>query len=329
MKSLKIAILYGGISSEREISLKSGANVESSLRSSGHNTTLIDTKNIHDIKKLTTEKFDIVYNALHGKGGEDGTIQGFLETLNLPYTGSGVNASSLSMNKAKTKIIYDKFGVSNSPYFIVSKFNSFNEKNLAKTGKNVVIKAANEGSSIGLYFANNIEDIKKCINKALQIDNEVVVEKNIDGREFTVAVLDFPKSEINKYNKQIPFDEDSGALSVIEIIPKNDFYDFSSKYDKGGSKHICPAPIDNKLTLKLQTLALKAHKSLGCKGFSRTDFRISEENIPYALETNTIPGMTRTSLLPDAANSLGIDFDNLCNLILKRELEINNLQNLI
>lgn len=319
--SINIALLYGGTSSERDISIQSGKNVGESLKKSGHNVTYIDPKNETDLDKLGSEKFDVAFIALHGKGGEDGSIQTFLEDLNIPYTGSKVESSKNSIDKAKSKLIYDKAEIPNAEYFVIEKNKDYNlEELIAKTGEDVVVKAATEGSSIGLYFANGVDQIEKEIEKALKFDDTVVVEKRISGREFTVAVLEFPKDFIEKNKDKLNFEDDAAALPVIEIIPKNEYYDFASKYDEGGSKHVCPAEIDEGLVNKLKEAALCAHKALGCSGFSRTDFRVDEQNNIFALETNTIPGMTATSLVPDAARAIGISFDELCELIIDYEL---------
>lgn len=311
----KIALLYGGISSERDISLLSGKNVGESLIKQGYSVEFVDTKT--DLNKLIDTKFDVAFNCLHGKGGEDGTIQGFLETIGLPYTGSKVLASARAISKADTKVIYDNAKISNAKYFVVNKNEEFNlDELLQQTGDDVVVKASTEGSSIGLYFASGIDEIKAAIEKAFEFDDVVVVEKRIPGREFTVAVLEFPKDVKEKLSGVLNFEGNAAALPVIEIIPKNEYYDFASKYDEGGSKHECPANIEKALVDKLQQAAVKAHKVLGCSGFSRTDFRVDENNNFYALETNTIPGMTQVSLVPDAARSVGISFDELCSLIL-------------
>lgn len=321
-KQKKIALLYGGTSSERDISIMSGKNVGAALENKGYEVVYIDPKEANDVMRLINEEFDLAYIALHGRGGEDGSIQGFLDTLHIRYTGSKLQASARAMNKAEAKLIYDDFGVPNAPYFKIRKNRPFNLDGLIKkTDDDVVVKAANEGSSIGLYFAKGKKEIEESINKAFDFDETVVVEKRIVGREFTVAVLEFPQHLIDQYNDTLIFDGNAAALPVIEIIPKNEYYDFASKYDEGGSTHICPAEIDESLTKQIQLIGIKAHKALGCTGFSRTDLRVNKQGEIFALETNTIPGMTRTSLVPDAARSVGIDFDELCDLIVRYELD--------
>lgn len=313
-----IALLYGGTSSEREISILSGKNVGEALENRGFNVVYIDPKQNEDMEKLRSEKFDAAYIALHGKGGEDGTIQAELEKLGIPYTGSKVEASKHAMNKAITKEIYKGAKVPTPKYFIVNKHEKPDlEKQLKATGEDVVVKAAHEGSSIGLYFAKGNDEIEKALEKASDFDNTIIVEKRIAGREFTCAVLEFSEEEKKKHANDLLFDGNNAALPVIEIVPKNEFYDFASKYDEGGSEHICPAEIDEALAKKIQSVALDAHKSLGCSGFSRTDILVSDEGEVFALETNTIPGMTSKSLVPDAARAIGISFEDLCEMIVK------------
>ena len=317
-----IALLYGGTSSERDISLLSGKNVGEALASRGYNVTYIDPKQNEDMDKLRNEKFDIAYIALHGKGGEDGAIQAELEKLGIPYTGSKVQASKNAMNKAVTKEIFKRGKVSSPKYFVVNKHQKTDlEKQIKITGDDVVVKAANEGSSIGLYFAKGKEEIEKAIEKAKDFDDTIIVEQRISGREFTCAVIEFGSEDKEHLGDKLTFDGNNAALPVIEIVPKNEFYDFASKYDEGGSEHICPAEIDDELAQKIQKLALKAHKSLECSGFSRTDILLSDEGQVYALETNTIPGMTSKSLVPDAARAVGISFEDLCELLINNELK--------
>lgn len=317
-----IALLYGGISSERDISLLSGKSVGEALARNGHHVTYIDPKIATDMEKLRNQKFDIAYIALHGKGGEDGKIQQVLENLNIPYTGSKVKASSIAINKARTKEYYDQANIPNAKWKDIKNYESVEINDVVlTTGDDVVVKAASEGSSIGLYFAKGNKEIKDAIKKAFEFDEEVVVEKRIPGREYTCAVLEFTEEDKKDINNKVYFKNNIGALPVIEIIPKNEYYDFQSKYDKGGSTHICPADLDSLIFKQIQEYAIQAHLCLGCTGFSRTDFRVSNDNKIFALETNTIPGMTSTSLVPDAAKVVGISFDDLCEKIINFELK--------
>lgn len=316
-----IALLYGGTSSEREISLLSGKNVGEALSSRGHKVVYIDPKEPSDMEVLKSGPFDIAYIALHGKGGEDGTIQLTLEKLNLPYTGSKVQSSATAIDKAASKEKYIEAGVPTAKYVALKKGDEINaDEIITITGDDVVVKAASEGSSIGLYFAKGTDEISQAIEKAFDFDDVVLVEKRIPGREFTCAVLEFSKQDMEKFGKNLNFEGNKVALPVIEIIPKNEYYDFASKYDEGGSEHVCPAEIDDNLSKGIQEVAMKAHKCLECSGFSRTDIRVDKDGKVFALETNTIPGMTSKSLVPDAARAVGISFEDLCELIINNEL---------
>ncbi|MDO5328734.1 MAG: D-alanine--D-alanine ligase [Coriobacteriia bacterium] len=307
MKKLKVALLYGGTSSERDISLNSGKNVGEALSETGHNIDYLDTKDKNNLIKLIDKDYDVAFLCLHGKGGEDGQIQGFLETIGLPYTCSGLLSSALAINKAITKNIYKENNIPTPVYVNLYKKMQVNIDDIIKTtGDHVVVKAAKEGSSIGLYIVKGKEEITEAINKAFKYDDVVVVEKFIEGKEYTVAV--------------IQKDGEEQALPVIEIIPKNKFYDFASKYDEGGSQHICPAEIDETLTKNLQSIAKQAFTCLQCRGVARTDFIVDDQNQAWALETNTLPGMTRMSLVPDAARAVGLNFSELCNIILENAL---------
>lgn len=318
MNLKNIAVIYGGNSSEREISLMSGKNVAEALESVGHNVDLIDTKYKDQLVKLITNEYDIAFLTLHGRGGEDGAMQGFLETIGLRYTGSKIHASARAMDKADSKAAYDRQELLNAPYFVVKKYKDFNlDCGLEITGDDVVVKAANEGSSIGLYFAQGKDQILECINKAFKHDETVVVEKRIPGREFTCAVLDFPEERAKEASKELEFSGKLAALPPIEIVPKNEFYDFESKYTEGGSEHICPAKISDELATKIKKLAVDAHRCLGCSGYSRTDMRVDDNGEIFLLETNTLPGMTSKSLVPDAARAVGLSFEELCQLIVE------------
>lgn len=320
-KRKNIALLYGGSSSEREISILSGKNVGEALSSRGYNVTYIDPINPEDMEKLRSGNFDIAYIALHGKGGEDGSIQEELENIGIPYTGSKVKASQNAINKNSSKIIYKNNGVPTADYCCVDNKQALDlEKIINTTGEDVVVKAATEGSSIGLYFAKGKEEIEEAVKKAGEFDKEIIIEKRITGREFTCAVLEFPQEKVAELSEKLGFDGNKAALPVIEIVPKNAFYDFASKYDEGGSEHICPAEISEELSKKIQKVALDAHKCLECSGFSRTDVLVDEAENVFALETNTIPGMTSKSLVPDAARAVGISFEELCELIINNEL---------
>lgn len=305
----KVALLKGGTSGEREISLKSGAACADALREEGFDVVEIDTGQPDALQQIIDEKPTVAFLALHGKGGEDGCMQGFCELLSLPYTGSGVLASALAMDKERSKVIYDAVGLKTAPWVTVHASEDHDANAIIdKLGNKVVVKAAHEGSSLGVYIVEGATDLEMAIGEALTFDSTVVVEKFVKGTETTVAVLGNDSLE---------------ALPVIEIVPQGDStsYDFTAKYAVGGSKHIIPARLDERTTAACQEAALRAHEALGCKGVSRTDIMVDEEGECWVIETNTLPGMTSTSLLPDTAGKVGISFGALCRLLVELALE--------
>jgi D-alanine-D-alanine ligase len=303
----RVGVLMGGPSSEREISLKSGKAVLSALIASGVDALGIDivTDNKEEnIRLLRNYNLDCAFIALHGRFGEDGAIQEILERVGLPYTGSGVQASRLAMDKIGALKIFreGKLYVPRSHFLERSAYNKNNNFS-NDLGFPLVIKPANHGSSIGLSIVELEQEIPEAIQLAFQFDERIVVEEYISGRELTVGVLD-----------EIP-------LPVIEIVPKHKFFDFEAKYQAGLTDYIIPAPLQKDVAENVQQAALKAHQLLGCFGCSRTDIILSRDNLPFVLETNTIPGMTATSLLPKAARILGIDFNRLCLKLLELAYE--------
>ncbi len=297
-QSIKVALLAGGKSGERTVSLSSGKSVEQALRSLGFEVVMLDPASKDDLKILLNESFDVAFLALHGKGGEDGTIQGFLETIGLPYTGSGVWASATAVNKITSKFFYREAGIPTPASMRLHDPQTSSEEIKEKVGLPCVVKAATEGSALGVYICNTEEEVKEAVEKVFTVDTSAFVETFVKGGEFTVGVLGSDVPE---------------ALPVIKIIPVNEFYDYESKYATGGSQHICPAPLSEEDTKRAQELALKAHQVLGCRGVSRTDLLQDETGKFWVLETNTLPGMTATSLLPDAAKVKGISFEQLCS----------------
>lgn len=303
----RVALLAGGTSGEREISLASGKGAGAALREAGFVVTELDPANRADLGKLLEDSFDVAFLCLHGKGGEDGALQGFLETIGLPYTGPGVWSSATAMNKAQSKLFYQRAGIPTAPFQYIQKGEPYSIDEIALAmGGTCVVKPATEGSALGIYIVEGAEGIADAIEKVFEIDELVVVEKYISGTELTVAVLG---------NDQ-PF-----ALPIIEIVPKAEFYDFESKYAPGGSQHNCPAPLNDELTEQVMQAAVNAHKALQCSGVSRSDFILDSDGIPWILETNTIPGMTATSLLPDAARAAGISFPELCTKLIEYAFE--------
>lgn len=296
--TLKIAVLYGGISGEREVSLASGKGIIKALEENGHEVIAIDfnPKNLTEIVNLNV---DVVYIGLHGKYGEDGSIQGMLDMLNIPYVGSGVLASALAMDKAKAKQI---FAAHNIPVAKDKVYRLTNQTDVNKLAVQIkeefsppyVIKPNSEGSTLGLSVIHDDSEVIEALKKAGKSDELILVEEFIKGTELTVPIL-------GKVGEE-------EALPIIEIIPKNDLYDYEAKYSVGGSEHIIPARIDADVTKLIKKYAVSAHQALGCKTYSRADFILTEDNIPYILEVNTLPGMTPTSLFPDSAKVFGMTY---------------------
>ena len=294
MKNL-IVILLGGISGEREISFLTGRSCATALKKKGYRVKEIDAKGnfVEKIKKINAK---VVFNALHGRYGEDGFVQSILESIKIPYTHSGVISSSLAMDKVASRIIFKKKKIRVPKYFLLQK-----EKwgNIIKRirGKKikfpVVIKPVNEGSSLGVYICKNKIQLNKNLNKLKKKYDKILVEEYIPGKEIQAAVMG---------NK---------ALGAIELIPKRKFYDYTAKYSsKAKTKHIMPAKISKKKYREVLFLAKKAHNSLGCRGVTRSDFRFYKNKF-YLLETNTQPGMTNLSLVPEIAKYRGINFEEL------------------
>lgn len=300
----RVALLAGGKSGEREISLASGAGAQEALMEAGFQVTMLDPAENDDLKRLIDGDFDVAFLCLHGKYGEDGTVQGLLEVIGLPYTGSGVWSSALAMDKSKAKLYYEKEGIPTPPSVTLQAgCESDIPSVVEKLGGRCVVKPGTEGSALGVFIVEGVDEIREAIEKAFDIDDEVLVERYIRGTELTVAVVgDADELE---------------ALPIIEIVPTSDFYDYESKYAPGGSQHICPAPLDADTTALVKDLAVRAHKALSCSGVSRSDFILDDAGSCWILETNTIPGMTGTSLLPDAARAAGISFPELCTRLIE------------
>lgn len=305
--SCRVALLAGGTSGEREISLASGKGAGEALRQAGFTVDEFDPASKEDLKQLIDGNYDVAFLCMHGKGGEDGRLQGFLETIGLPYTGPGVWASATAMNKAKSKLFYQRESIPTAPFMYLQQGESYDTADIAAVMNGCcVVKPATEGSALGIYIVEGEEAIGNAIEEVFKIDNLVIVEKFIKGMEITVAVLG---------------NDDAFALPIIEIVPRGEFYDFDSKYAPGGSQHICPARLDEELSETIKNYAVRAHKALECTGVSRSDFIIDDQNTPWILETNTIPGMTATSLLPDAARAEGISFPQMCTQLIEYALE--------
>jgi D-alanine-D-alanine ligase len=298
---MKIAILYGGESSEREISLKSGKCVYYALRKK-YDVKLFDPAKNNFVNSFLKFKPDFVFIALHGGIGENGSIQGFLETLKIPYSGSGVLTSALCLNKiiCKEILIFNK--IPTPPFVIIEK----NRKIKLPFKFPVVVKPANLGSTIGVKIVKTEKELKKAVNEAFLLDNEVFIEKFIKGKEVTVGIIGNENIEI---------------LPVIEIRTKRDFYDYKAKYSPGESFHIIPPDLPEKTIKKIEKLAEKTYRVLKCSGFARMEIMIDNKYNPYVLEVNTIPGLTKLSLLPDAAKHKGLSFEQLCEKIINLGLK--------
>ncbi|TCT25601.1 D-alanine--D-alanine ligase [Melghiribacillus thermohalophilus] len=308
---MKIAVLYGGTSGEREVSISTGKGIMNALKANGHEVIGIDFNPKQLIEILDLEA-DLVFLGLHGKLGEDGKIQSLLEMLNIPYVGSGVLASALAMDKSKAKKLFLQNDIptpDSRTYSLVEKehFEHLKDKVLAEFDLPFVVKPNQEGSTLGLTIVKQQEELDQALEEAFKHDDEIIVEDYIKGREMTIGVWGEKGKET--------------ALPVIEIIPKNEYYDYESKYAPGGSEHIVPANISMELTKQLQDYAIQAHQVLGCSVYSRVDFIVTEQDIPYILEVNTLPGMTPTSLFPDAARAIGLSYEEMIEKIVHLSLK--------
>ena len=304
-KQSKIVVVMGGTSTEAEVSRRTGAAIYNALKSKNYNVDTMELNPKTFAADIKNTNCGIVFNAVHGLCGEDGLIQGTLDMLNIPYTGSGVLASAITMDKVTTKKMF-AFANVTTPKFEVYRIADKDETLAGKIekifGLPVVIKAANQGSSIGVEIVEKAEDISPAVENSFKYGDEILVEEFIKGRELTVAV----------YGNE----DEARALPVIEITTTTGRYDYETKYKKGASTHICPAELSDDLTIKIQELAVSAFKVCKCAGVARIDVMLSEENIPYAIEVNSVPGMTETSLVPDAARAAGMEFPELCEKIL-------------
>jgi len=300
LKRKRVGVLLGGLSSERDVSLRSGAAVANALRGLGYDVVEIDVG--RDLAaRLVAEKVEVAFIALHGRYGEDGCVQGLLECLSIPYTGSGVLASSLAMDKVFAKQIFIAHGIPTPP----SRAFSSKEEALAAVdslpfGLPVVVKPSREGSSVGVHLCKTREAYLAAVEDAAGRAGTLLVEQYIKGREVQGGVLD---------------DE---ALGVIEVVAAREFYDYEAKYQSGGTtRYLFPAPLPPEQYARVNEVCLGAHRALGCSGGSRSDVILTPSGDVYLLETNTLPGMTESSLLPKIAAGRGIDFPGLCERLLQ------------
>ena len=306
----KIGVLMGGQSSEREVSLKTGEAVYRSLVRSGYDAVAIDVGPAL-FQTMQEQPVEIAFLALHGPGGEDGAIQGFLETLGVPYTGSGVRASAIGMHKVATKTQLAAEGIPVPKGTVVLRGTVSTLGRILSTGKlklPLVVKPASQGSTIGVTVVRKPSQWKEALRLAHQYDAEAMVEAFIPGHEVTVSLLGGADGTVT-------------GLPAVEIVAPDGFYDFSAKYEKGRTQYLCPAPLSAAITRQIAQLAIKTYQVLGCKGAARVDFRITPKGKPFVLEINTAPGMTETSLLPMAAGKAGLSYDVLTERILDSAIE--------
>lgn len=308
-RRLKVALVAGGHSGEREVSLMGAAGVEKSLDPEKYDVTRYDP--LTDLAKIAANKdnIDFAFLLLHGRWGEDGTIQGFFDLLDIPYQGAGVLGSAVAMDKNLAKKLYRFNNLPVAAWQIIDSHGADTPDEIAAAlGLPLVVKPVSEGSSLGMTIAHNIAELGVGITKGLKHGGRVMVERFVKGREITVGVIG---------------NETVDPLPLIEIIPGKDFafFDYKAKYEPGATKEICPAEVDEEVTEKAQLYGVAAHKALQLRGYSRTDMILSQENELFVLETNTIPGMTPTSLYPQAAAEYGLDFPMLLEKLIELGLE--------
>jgi D-alanine-D-alanine ligase len=295
----RVAVLYGGRSAEREVSLRTGAGCADALRSRGYDVTLVDV-DLHVGARLAELRADVAFVSLHGRWGEDGSIQGLLESMDIPYTGSGVLASALGMDKPFSKLLFREHGLHVTEYRV---FQHDAADRIAvgdlPFGLPAVVKPGNEGSSVGVHIVRDAAALREACRDAAKYKGEILVERYVKGAEVNVAVLD------------------GKALGAIEIVPKREFYDYTAKYTPGQTEYFFPARLAPEPYAAVCAAAERAHDALGCSGITRVDFIVTAEGTPYLLEVNTLPGMTATSLVPKIAAGKGIPFAELCERLLE------------
>ena len=301
----KVAVMLGGYSAEREVSLKSGMAVLKALVARGIDAHAFDPA-AHDLHELIDEGYERVFIALHGRGGEDGSMQGALDVLEMPYTGSGVLGCALAMDKVRCKQIWHALELPTAPWRVVraAELDSVNSEELiAELGGRVIVKPAREGSSIGMSIADTGQHLESALKHAVQFDEHVLVEKWIEGKEYTVALLD------------------NNALPVIRLETPHEFYDFEAKYQANDTQYHCPAGLSDDDEANLRILAERAFAAIGGSGWGRIDVMRNNAGEWFLLEANTVPGMTEKSLVPMAAKVAGLQFNDLVELILAQTLE--------
>ena len=299
-KNTKIAVLMGGPSSEAEISRRSGKNIFNALKNLGYiNAELVEVdENI--AKTLREKNIELVYNAMHGKFGEDGCIQGMLEVMGIPYTGCGVMASAVCMNKEFTKNVLKEAGIPLIKSVLVRKDESYKEK-IKGLKYPFMLKPVSEGSSLGMYKVNTPDEMEECFKKSLEYGQDVMVEEYLEGKSVTVGVLEDGEKMF--------------ATEILEFRTKTEWYDYEAKYTAGMTEFVLPAELSEEMTKKVKQIAIDAFNACACRGLSRVDFLVTKD-MPYVLEINTSPGMTDLSDLPAQSKAMGIDYDTLVQIIL-------------
>ena len=299
---MKIGVIMGGISSEREISLKSGNSIIENIDKKKYEVVQVVIDKKEDII-TKTKGIDFALLALHGQFGEDGTVQAVLQTLGIPYSGCGPLSSAMCMDKDVSKSILIAAGIRTAPWINLRKNDNIDINEINKLGYPVVVKPTHGGSSVATFIVKEEKDIEDCVAEAFKWDNEVMIEKFIKGDEITCPVYG---------DKMLP---------VIAIKPKSEFFDFASKYQDGGAEEIV-VELEEKLHKEVETMALETYKALKCEVYSRVDMIVTEQGIPYILEINTLPGMTKNSLIPKSAAALNISFSKLIDMIIEDSMKI-------
>ena len=312
MSSKRVAVLMGGKSAEREVSLRTGARVIGALEAQEFSVFVIDPIDLDWLDRLLSADVDIAFLALHGKGYEDGTIQGVLESFDIPYTGSGILASAIAMNKIVSKQIFETANIPTPKFFtfdpsrdVVAQCQMVADQ----LGFPIVVKPITEGSSIGVSMVNDVSELQRISIETAKEFGGVFFEQYISGMEISVGLLGI---------------EELRALPILELVPKRDFYDYEAKYTAGMTEFVIPARLLETTTELVQKIALNAHRSVGCRGFSRVDMLVGEFDQPYVIEINTLPGLTELSDLPAQAKAAGISYNQLIGQILADAERINH-----
>jgi D-alanine-D-alanine ligase len=301
----KVAVMFGGNSAERDVSLRSGKAVLIALQQAGVDAVAFDPAQQSLTELISGMKADRVFIVLHGRGGEDGTMQGALQLLGLPYTGSGVLGSALAMDKIRCKRLFLAQNLPTAPFAVVHNNTLDYAELLTELGGKVMVKPANEGSSIGMSAASTAAELEQAIAAALKYDSEILVERWINGREFTIAILG------------------DAVLPIVEMRTPRAFYDYEAKYQANNTEYLCPAPLTAEQTAAMQADALAAFKAVGAWGWGRVDLMLNQQGEHFLLEVNTVPGMTEKSLVPMAAKAAGLSFAELVLTILQQTLDGN------